>query len=216
MSLARAVAMTALVFAMGRNADAGYGLADDMANEQVDPELGDTPFNPEDNNAVTNASDKRLVFYDVEVFKNLFIICWMYEDSDIVNVLVNPTPREVEALLQLRLVGFYNRRYDNHILYAAYMGYDVDALYKLSQKIINDKDGQAMFGEAYNLSHADIWDFASIKKSLKKWEIDLGIFHSELGMDWDQEVPDDMVEKVIEYCKNDVRATKAVFEDRKG
>jgi hypothetical protein len=188
--------------------------SDDAAKDAIEPELGDTPFNPEDNN-VTTASDQRLVFYDVEVFPNLFVICWMYEDSDIVNVLVNPTPREVETLLQLKLVGFFNRRYDNHILYAAYMGYSVEALYKLSQKIITEKDGQAMFGEAYNLSHADIWDFASIKKPLKKWEIDLGIHHSELGMDWDQDVPDDMIEKVIEYCKNDVRATKAVFEDRK-
>lgn len=186
--------------------------SDDMANEMVEPEsFGDTPFDPKDN----QKPDERLVFYDVEVFPNLFVICWMFEDSDIVNVMINPTPREIEALLQLRLVGFYCRRYDNHILYAAWMGYSVEALYKLSQKIIVDKDGSAMFGEAYGLSYADIWDFASIKQSLKKWEVDLGILHMELDIPWDQDVPEDMIEKVVDYCKNDVRATKAVFENRR-
>lgn len=186
--------------------------SDDMANPMVDApdSYGDTPFQPED-----NAADDRLVFFDVEVFPNLFVVCWMYEDSDIVNAMINPSPREIETLLKLKLVGFFNRRYDNHILYAAYMGYSVEALFKLSQKIIEHKDGQAMFGEAYNLSHADIWDFASIKMSLKKWEIELGISHVELDIPWDQPVPEEMIPKVVDYCKNDVLATKAVFNDRK-
>lgn len=183
--------------------------SDDMSNSMVaSPEDGMAPE--------AEAKDDRLVFYDVEVFENLFVVCWMYEDSDIVNTMINPGPREIEALLQLKLVGFFNRRYDNHILYAAYMGYSIEALYKLSQKIVVHKDPNAMFGEAYNLSHADIWDFASVKMSLKKWEIELGIHHLELDIPWDQPVPDDMVEKVVEYCKNDVIATKAVFENRIG
>lgn len=184
--------------------------SDDMASEMVD-----SPENHMEEGTVQSGSDERLVFYDVEVFPNLFVICWMYEDSDVVNVLINPSPRDVEALLNLKLVGFFNRRYDNHILYAAYMGYSVEALFKLSQKMIEEKDGHAMFGEAYNLSHADIWDFASIKQSLKKWEIELGIHHMELDIPWDQNVPEELWDKVVEYCKNDVRATKAVFENRR-
>ena len=95
------------------------------------------------------------------------------------------------------------------------MGYSVEALFKLSQKIINDRDSNSMFGEAYNLSHADIWDFASIKQSLKKWEIDLGLPHVEIDIPWDEPVPEELIPKVIEYCKNDVRATKDVFENRR-
>lgn len=182
--------------------------SDDMASPLVE--------SPEDSVLPDSAvADERIVFYDVEVFCNLFVICWMYEDSDIVNVMVNPSPMEIEAFLKLKLVGFFNRRYDNHIVYAAYMGYSVEALYKLSQKIIVGKDPHAMFGEAYGISHADIWEFASTKMSLKHWEIALGIPYVELDIPWDEPVPDDMVEKVIEYCKNDVRATKAVFVDRK-
>lgn len=182
--------------------------SDDMANEAVD--------GPEDGGSLPEleAPDDRLVFFDVEVFPNLLVICWKYRGSDVVTKMINPSPASVEALLRMKLVGFYNRRYDNHILYAAYMGYSVEALYKLSQKMIVEKDQHATFGEAYNLSHADIWDFASIKKSLKMWEIDLGIHHVELDIPWDQDVPEEMIPKVVDYCVNDVNATEAVFEDR--
>lgn len=181
--------------------------SEDMANSMVDGPEASTM--PED-----SATDSRLVFYDVEVFPNLLVICWKYQGSDVVTRMINPSAREVEALLKLKLVGFFNRRYDNHIIYAAYMGYSIEALYKLSQKIVEEKDGQAMFGEAYGLSHADIWDFASIKMSLKKWMIVLGIHHQENDIPWDQPVPEELIPKVVEYCVNDVIATEAVFEDR--
>lgn len=181
--------------------------SEDMANPMVE-----SPEDPQI--AELEATDDRLVFYDVEVFQNLFVVCWKYRGSDTVTKMINPSPREIEALLKLKLVGFFNRRYDNHILYAAYMGYSIEALYKLSQKIVTHKDGQAMFGEAYNLSHADIWDFASIKMSLKMWMIKLGISHMENDIPWDEPVPEELIPKVVEYCCNDVNGTEAVFEDR--
>jgi hypothetical protein len=46
--------------------------------------------------------------------------------------------------------------------------------------------------------------------SLKKWEIELGIHHMELGIPWDEEVPKELIPKVVEYCKNDVNATDVV------
>ena len=157
--------------------------------------------------------DTRLVFFDVEVFPNLFMVCWKYEGaSNSVVTMLNPTPVEIEALLKMRLVGFNNRRYDNHMLYGALMGYDNLALYNLSQKLIT-KVG--MFGEAYNCSYADIYDFASIKKSLKKWQLDLGIHHQELGLPWDQPVDLKLIPKIAEYCGNDVVSTEVVFNDRR-
>lgn len=184
--------------------------SDDMASPAVDAEFGEPPAEVEN-----NAADDRIVFYDVEVFPNLFVVCWKYQGSDVVTKMINPSSRDIEALLKLKLVGFFNRRYDNHILYAAYMEYSIEALYRLSQKIVVDKDGSAMFGEAYGLSYADIWDFASIKMSLKKWEIELGIHHVELDIPWDQPVPKELWPKVVEYCVNDVVATECVFENRK-
>jgi hypothetical protein len=159
--------------------------------------------------------DERLAFFDVEVYPNLFVICWKFRGSPTVSVLINPTPQQVEKLFVLKLVGYNNRRYDNHICYAAYLGYNNEQLYRLSQKIISGSVG-AMFGEAYNLSHADIYDFLSVKKSLKKWEIDLGIHHMELNLPWDQPVPKELIAKVVEYCTNDLHATEAVFEERQG
>ena len=55
-----------------------------------------------------------------------------------------------------------------------------------------------------------------MKQSLKKFEIDLGILHMELDLPWDQPVDEKDWERVVEYCVNDVEATEAVFEDRKG
>ena len=157
----------------------------------------------------------RPAFYDVEVYPNLFVLCWKFHQSPNIVRMINPEPNEMEALIKLKLIGFNNRRYDNHIVYARYLGYSVEDLFKLSQKLINDKDSHAMFGEAYNLSYADIFDFSSVKASLKKFQIDLGLNHVELDHPWDQPVPDHMVEKVVEYCANDVITTEAVFEARK-
>jgi hypothetical protein len=94
------------------------------------------------------------------------------------------------------------------------MGYDNEQLYTLSQRIISGSRN-AFFGEAYNVSYTDVYDFAAKKQSLKKWEIELGIHHQELGLPWDQPVPEDMWEKVAEYCDNDVIATEAVFNHLK-
>lgn len=159
--------------------------------------------------------DDRLAFFDVEVYPNLFVVCWKYQGDGEIVKMVNPKPYEVEELFKLKLVGFYNRRYDNHILYAAAMGKPISELFKISMKLV-ENNRSATFGAAYNISYADIWDFSSEKKSLKKWEVDLGILHMELDFAWDEEVPEKDWDRVVTYCENDVRATEAVFENRRG
>jgi hypothetical protein len=157
--------------------------------------------------------DQSLVFFDCEVFPNLFVICWKYEDSDNVVKMINPSPQDVEILMKLKLVGFYNRKFDNHMLYGCYLGYNNQQLFELAQRLINGKAGSA-FAAAYSISYADVYDVSSKKQSLKKFEIELGIPHMELDHPWDQPVPDELVEKVVEYCSNDVMATEAVKKDR--
>jgi energy-coupling factor transporter ATP-binding protein EcfA2 len=158
--------------------------------------------------------DDRVVLFDVEVFSNLFVVCWKYEGSKETVRMINPTPTEIEQLLTMKLVGFFNRNYDNHILYARLMGYTNEQLFKLSQKLISNVVG-VKFGAAYDLSYADIYDFSSIKWSLKKFEIELRIPHKELGLDWNEPVPEELWDKVVDYCVNDVEATDAVFQDRR-
>jgi Family of unknown function (DUF5906)/Poxvirus D5 protein-like len=158
--------------------------------------------------------DERLVFFDVEVYPNLFVVCWKYQDDETVVRMVNPTSDEIEKLFSLPLVGFNNRRYDNHILYARFLGYDNEHLYRLSTKII-EGNVNALFGEAYNLSYTDVYDFSSKKQSLKKFQIELGIRHQELDLPWSDPVAPELWPTVVEYCVNDVISTEAVFKDRK-
>ena len=167
-----------------------------------------------------DGDDRPIVFFDVEVFPNLFLINWKTrgEGKPIVR-MINPKPADIEKLVKFRLIGFNNRRYDNHMLYARLIGYSNEQLFELSKKIVGTKKGdnnRYLFGEAYNLSYTDIYDFAAKKQSLKKWEIELGIHHKELGLPWDQPVPEEKWIEVAEYCDNDVIATEAVFEHLKG
>ena len=170
---------------------------------------GAEPVPPDDE---PYSKDDRITFFDMEVFPNLFHISWKYEGSPTKVHMTNPSPEDCGVLLQHKLVGFNNRKYDNHLLYARYLGFSTLEIYKLSKRII-DKDPSAMFPEAYNASYTDIYDFASAanKKSLKRFQVELGIHHQELGLPWDEPVPEEMIPQVIEYCDNDVDSTEATF-----
>lgn len=182
----------------------------------------------------TSGQKDEIIFYDIEVFPNLFLINWKLrgKGNPIVR-MINPSISEIENLLQYKLIGFNCRRYDNHLVYGRWMGYDNEALYNLSQRIING-DRTAFFSQAYDLSYTDVYDFASAgnKMSLKKLEIQMsreandpnskmdddlrellkGIKHHELGLPWDKPVPEELWPKVAEYCDDDVLATEAAFE----
>lgn len=169
--------------------------------ENVDAKVAADPFH------------RPIAFYDVEVYPNLFVICWKTQQGEVVK-MINPTPQETEDFIQkLRLVGFNCRRYDNHIVYARMMGYTNEQLYQLSKKIISG-DRHCFFAAAYGLSYTDIYDFSSKKQSLKKFEIELGIHHMESEIPWDEPVKEEDIPKVVEYCANDVMATQATFEAR--
>lgn len=174
-------------------------------------------FKSEDANttSVLDSDSDKLIFYDVETFPNLFLVNYKIagEGNPVVR-LINPKPSDIEQLLKFKIIGFNNRSYDNHMLYACLMGYDNDQLFDLSTRLVNnDRDIQrkSKFGEAYNLSYTDVYDFASKKQSLKKWEIELGLKHHELGLPWNQPVPKERWVEVAEYCDDDVLATEALF-----
>jgi energy-coupling factor transporter ATP-binding protein EcfA2 len=169
------------------------------------------PINPAPEPA---PKDDREVFFDIECFPNLFVVCWKFADSPNVVRMINPKPAEIESLFKLKLIGFNNRRYDNHMLWACFMGYTNEQLYRLSVKLISGNVA-AFFGEAYNISYTDVYDYSSVKKGLKKFEIDLGIHHLELDLPWDEPVKDEDIPRVVEYCVNDVIALEVVHKSRK-
>lgn len=179
--------------------------------------VGKMKFKSEEKETSADCIDKPILFFDVEVFPNLFLICWkaIGEGKPVIR-MYNPSPQEIEELLQYRLIGYNCRRYDNHMLYAGLLGYSNEQIFSLSQKIINAKKGENQnyfFREAYNISYTDVYDFASAgnKMSLKKLEIEMGIHHQELGLPWDEPVPKELWDKVGLYCDNDVLATEAAF-----
>lgn len=159
------------------------------------------------------ADEDKIAFFDVEVFPNLFLINWKFAGEPKCHRMINPKPQDLEEFIHLKLVGFNCRRYDNHIVYARYLGKSNLELYELSQRIVGGSP-DAFFGKAYDLSYTDVYDFCSKKQSLKKWEIELGIHHQELGLPWDEPVDESLWMKVAEYCDNDVFATEAVFNKR--
>ena len=175
-------------------------------------------FKSDDPSEAVDSKNAQIIFYDIEVFPNLLLVNWKLKgpENKIVR-MINPSPSDIEELLKYRLVGFNCRRYDNHLIYARLMGYNNEQIYNLSQRIIKG-ERNAFFGEAYNLSYTDIYDFASAgnKKSLKKLEIEMGIHHKELGLPWDQPVPEEKWIEVAEYCDNDVIATEAAWDYLKG
>ena len=148
------------------------------------------------------------------LYKNYFLIGYKQYGTDEVHFLEDPTPEQIEILIQEKLIGFNCRKYDNHLVWAKMLGYDDLMCYKLNKRIIDaDKeDKSCFFGTAYNLSYTDIYDYASTKQSLKKWEIQLGINHKENDIPWDKELTDEEKEQVKSYCGNDVMATEKVFD----
>lgn len=171
-------------------------------------------FKSEEASEPLESKDDRLVFFDIEVYPNLLLVCWKYEgEGRSIVRMFNPTPAEIEELFKYKLVGFNCRRYDNHILYARYLGWDNKAIFDMSQRIISGSNN-ALLGEAYNVSYTDVYDFSNKKQSLKKFEIELGIHHQELDFPWDQPVPEDKWETVAQYCDNDVIATEKTFKAR--
>lgn len=160
--------------------------------------------------SVDEKSSNEIVFYDVEVFPNLFVVVYKPLGGKCTK-LINPTPEEITGLCKYNLVGFNCRRYDNHIMYARMLGYSNEQLYKLSARIVSGDSKNCFFSEAYNLSYTDIYDYAAKKQSLKLWESELHIHHEECHLPWDQPAPESEWENIANYCINDVEATEAVW-----
>lgn len=157
------------------------------------------------------------IFYDIEIYPNVFHISWKIIDKEPVYHLTNPSPEEVEVLFNMLhergylFGGFNNRKYDDHLIYGRITGNSIERSFNLSQAIITNQAG-ACYREAYHFADFDVFDFATKKQSLKRWEYDLEKEHMEMEFAWDQPLDEKYWDQMIEYCDNDVRATEAVFK----
>lgn len=152
-----------------------------------------------------------IAFFDVEVFPNVYMLCYKLIGEDKVMQVINPSANEIDNFVHsFRLIGFNNRKYDNHILYGIMLGLNAKGIYELSSKLVSGLFGQG-YMEAYNISYMDLYDISSKKQSLKKWEIDLGIHHHENAYDWNKPLDETHWQEVCDYCADDVRATESVY-----
>jgi hypothetical protein len=163
---------------------------------------------------IEEENKKPIVFFDIEVFPNLFVVCYKKQGpggKEACVKLINPTANDLIKLVEnSRLIGFNNLEYDNKIVYARILGYSIKQIYELSKKIVN-KEGETGLHESKKISYTDVYDFSNTKQGLKKWEIELNIHHQELGLDWNEDVPEELWELVADYCCNDVVSTEVVF-----
>lgn len=184
-------------------------------------EIDDPKVNP-------SQSGKPIVI-DIEIYppdeekgmEGLFLICWKYYGApdDSIVAMVNPKAYEVEALFQYMMIGYNILEYDAPLLYGAAMGWTNRKLYDTSDAMINKDLQPPNKYQAKKMVLYDVYEYckaAGDGKSLKKWEIELGISHMEMGIPWDQAVPKEMWPQIIEYCKNDVIATERVYDHTKG
>lgn len=171
-------------------------------------------FQSKDVSEQKESQDDILTIFDVECAPNHFLICYMLDKDDATVVdMLDPKPDDVYSLIERKLAGYNSSGYDDHMLYARMIGETAMEMFKRSDGIIKNGDGK--FREA-KLSYLDIYQILSKKQSLKKWEIELGEPHKEFPIPWDQPIPDDRLQEWIEYCKNDVRATRALLHSKEG
>ena len=158
-------------------------------------------------------NDKPIVFFDIEVFPNLFVLCYAFEEGDVV-VMENPGPAELENLFNnYRLVGFNNKDYDNIVVYKRWkMKLDNLHTYYISKDIVQNGNKAGKTAAKF-ISYTDIYDYLPTMKrqSLKEFEIDLGIHHEELGLPWDKPVDEKLWPQVEKYCCYDVEATRTLW-----
>lgn len=170
------------------------------------------------------------IVLDVECWKNLFMVVYKELEPDGVpalmksenerkpcRILFNPKPNDIERLFEMRIIGFNNLKYDNPMLYGCYMGNTNMQQYLLSKGLIDGRQNPSR--ESKNVSYTDVYDYASEKKSLKKWELEMQqqgipVKHQEMETDWDEPLPQSEWQKAAEYCMNDVLATEALHLSR--
>lgn len=175
--------------------------------------------------------DEQLVMFDIESIPDLFMVSYMKHGTNEPKTLIwyeplgmKITREEIDELLSQPLVGFNNLRYDNHIMYGAHLGKKPEELFYQSKHLVTNGDNSGSYNAAYQLAYTDLYDLIPDKQSLKKWEIEMGMKHNELNVDWEltaQENADQLgvtvqefIETMAEYNRDDVMASDALLDYR--
>ena len=165
--------------------------------------------------------DKPHVIYDVEVYPNLFIICWKHRGAseDSIVDMVNPSPQEVEYLVSnYRLEGFYVIT-DGTTTTCCTRGCSDIPTSRCSNSHRRSSwvTGTTRSSERRTTCPTLIHGTTAVSRSrLKKFQIDLGLVHMESNIPWDEPVREEQIPQILKYCRNDVQTNDQVADDRAG
>lgn len=170
----------------------------------------------------------KLLFYDIEVFEKDSLVVFMDINGNEVGHFWSARDRKnndsdsgfegVPGLIKDRiLVGFNNYHYDDYILSAMLnQSYNKPCNLKMENDMIiyGRGSGRDVNSDIYSLDTMQQIDVS--KPSLKQIEGNLGIsiVESSVPFDIDRALTDEERQEVLEYCRNDVRATIEIYKLR--
>lgn len=162
--------------------------------------------------------NKRLIFYDFEVFKFDWLVVLIDYESKIKKVIVNDRRELMRVYYKHKndiWVGFNSRNYDSSILKAIVLNMDVK---EVNDKLI--KDGLKPFEVSRRFNNLDLINYDTMvdrNSSLKQLEGMMGhmIKESDIPFDIDRKLTKEEIKETIFYCTHDVEETIEVFEQTK-
>lgn len=158
-----------------------------------------------------------IIIYDFEVFKHLWMICWLDTETRKLHHIVNDKElfeKMYDHYKDTVWIGYNSRNYDQWIAKAILCDFNP---YEMNDWIIN-KDRKGF--EFSNLLHKFPilnYDCSVGFRSLKELEAFMGhdIRETSVAFDVDRPLTDLEIQETLKYCKHDVMETFHVFVETK-
>ena len=159
--------------------------------------------------------EKRLIFYDFEVFEEDFLVVFIDYATRKRMVIVNDREKLIKFYQKAKdfiFVGFNSRNYDSTIFKAIILGLNP---HRVSVDLIEKgkKPYQVLPKEHKNIQLYN-YDVSDGFRSLKQLEAFMGdsIEESSVPFDIKRKLTQEEIEETIKYCTHDVNETIKVFE----
>ena len=152
------------------------------------------------------------LFYDIEVFKEDYILVFKRYDKSVHSILVNTTEGLHRIVNEYQLIGYNNYSYDDVIVGKMLAGAVTPMQVKIENDKIFDETRKREFAP-HNIDSLDCFRQLTGGVALKKVQMNLGENIHECPIDFtiDRKLTEDELQLAIEYCCSDVDSTIDVF-----
>lgn len=160
--------------------------------------------------------ERELLFYDIEVYPNYFMLYGETESGDVEFFDSRDTVANIKSKLKYLmktyyLVGYNNYAFDDKMISVMLNAPYTDIIYHTSCKLIDKDTDKMLFKVNYNLVSFDLFKDIGGFVSLKQIMCNMGLNIEETPTDFHKDIDltdENLINEVIHYCQNDVRATK--------